>query len=53
MSERKFVYAVLWLNPRNQRRVRWFDDYNTALNFLARFPYDRCNMFKCKDKIGL
>lgn len=54
MSKRRFVYAVMWLNVRNQRRVRWFDDYNTALNFRAEhFSLDRSAIFKCKDRIGL
>lgn len=34
-------YRVRWINPRGQIRERWFLDYNTAINFAARFPYER------------
>jgi len=49
----RFYYAVLWLNVRDQRRVRWFEDYNRALNFRALFPYERSAMFKTTGIIGL
>lgn len=40
-------WSVKWINPRSILRERLFDDYNTALNFQARFPLYRTCLQEC------
>jgi hypothetical protein len=40
-------WSVRWINPRGDLRTRYFDDFNTALNFSVRFPSCRVALGEC------